>query len=143
MITQQINKAIVSCFLEEAFGKFNGQVMNKLVAGHFHSHAYAAWGLPDGPEGIKLFLDFMRASFSNPAIRIEDMIAEGDKVVVRYIFEANQTGEVMGVAPTGKRFSLPGILIARLEDGKLVEYWREEDFQTVLQQLQSEALQEA
>lgn len=142
MITQHINKAIVSCFLEEAFGKFNGQDMHELVAEKFHAHAWAAWGLPDGPEGVNQFIDFMRSSFSNPSVSIEDMIAEGDKVVVRYVFEADHTGALMGIAPTGNRFILPGILIARLADGKLTEYWREEDFHTALQKLQTEAIQE-
>ena len=54
---------------------------------------------------------------------------------MRYVFEADHTGSLMGVPATGKRVSITGIFIARLDDGKLAEYWREEDSLGLMQQL--------
>lgn len=66
---------------------------------------------------------------------IEDMIAEGDKVVVRVTGRGTHTGELMGIAPTGKQLMMTGIAIYRLEDEKIVERWAEHDLLSMMQQL--------
>ncbi len=129
------HRAIVERFCEEGFEKFNDEAVNELVTDDFHSHAWAALGIPDGPEGIKQFLAFMRSAFSNAHVSVRDVVSEDDKVVARYVFEADHTGDLMGIEATGKRVRLPGIFIARIYDGKLAEYWREEDQLGMMQQL--------
>ena len=130
------NKAIVGRFVEEVFVKSNGDAMEELVAHDFHSHAWAKdFGIPDGPEGVKQFIAIMDSAFSEADVRIEDLLAEGEKVAVRYVYEADHTGELLGIEATGKRISLPGIFITRLEDGKIAEYWRQEDHLGLMQQL--------
>ena len=129
------HRAIVERFCEEGFEKFNDDAANELVTNDFHSHPWSVLGIPDGPEGMKQFLAFMRSAFSNARVAVEDVISEDDKVAVRYVFEAEHTGELMGLGATGKWFRLPGIFIARVEDGKLAEYWREEDQLSMMQQL--------
>jgi steroid delta-isomerase-like uncharacterized protein len=54
---------------------------------------------------------------------IEDVVAEGDKVVVRWINEGSMVGEFLGMPANGKSFRIAGIDIHRLEDGKLAEHW--------------------
>jgi predicted ester cyclase len=66
---------------------------------------------------------------------IEDMIAEGDKVVVRYTFRGTQQGETQGIPPTGKRVTVPGIFICRCAGGKIVEEWDMWDELGLFQQL--------
>ena len=129
------HRAIVERFCEEAFEEFNDAAANELVTDDFHSHPWSALGIPDGPEGMKQFLAFMRSAFSNARVSVEDVISEGDKVAARYVFEADHTGELLGIGATGKRVRLPGIFIARVENGKLAEYWREEDQLGLMQQL--------
>ena len=53
---------------------------------------------------------------------VEDVIAEGDKGVVRWTCVSTHTGELWGIAPTGKRLTTSGIDIFRIEDGKIVEW---------------------
>ena len=134
MPTQE-HRAIIERFAEEAFEKFDADAANGLVTDDFHSHPWSVLGIPDGPEGMKQFLAFMRSAFSNARVSVEDVISEDDKVAVRYVFEADHTGELLGVGATGKRVRIPGIFIARVEDGKLAEYWREEDQLGMMQQL--------
>ena len=131
------HRAIVERFCEEGFEKFNDAAVNELVTDDFHSHPWSALGIPEGPEGMKQFLAFMRSAFSNARVSVEDVISEDDKVVARYVFEADHTGELMGIGATGKQVRLPGIFIARIEDGKLAEYWREEDQLSRMQQLRA------
>ena len=129
--------AIVARFAEALFEKLDGDAAAELVSDDFHAHPWAAYGLPDGPEGVRAFASMLRAAFSHAHRSVEDVIAEGDKVVMRYVFEADHTGTLMGIPPTGKRVRLSGIFIARVEGDKLAEYWREEDLLGLMQQLGS------
>ena len=71
----------------------------------------------------------------NVDVGVEDGLAEGDKVAVRYVYEADHTGELMGIGGTARRVRLPGTFIARVEGGKIAEYWRQEDHLGLMQQL--------
>lgn len=66
-------------------------------------------------------------TLANAEVKVDDLIAEGDRVVMRYRWAADHTGPIMGIPATGKRVEMPGILIARIANGKLAEYWRQED----------------
>lgn len=130
-----LNKAVVAQFLAEVFENFRGQYLDHLVTPDLRAHPLAALGLPDGPEGVRRLLPALRAAFANPKVSVPDMVAEGDRVVARYVFEADHAGELMGVPATGRRVRIPGILVARLREGKVAEYWREEDQWGLLQQI--------
>jgi len=66
---------------------------------------------------------------------VEDMIAEGDKVAVRYTLEGTHEGELFGVPPTGQRLSIKSISIEQVSDGKIREHWRITDTLDMMQQL--------
>ncbi len=67
-----------------------------------------------------------RAALSDVGFAIEDMIAEGDRVVVRGTFTAiHDRGEWLGLAPTGNRVTTTTIAIFRVEEGKIAELWTE------------------
>lgn len=65
---------------------------------------------------------------------IEDLIAEGDKVVVRLTESGTMTGDFMGAAPTGKRYTQPAIEIHRIVDGKIMNLWTVRDIATAMVQ---------
>ena len=66
---------------------------------------------------------------------IDDMVAEGDKVVARITMTGTHTGDFWGIPATGKRVAFTGIYIVRIANGKVVEHWGEEDAVSLLQQL--------
>ena len=66
---------------------------------------------------------------------VEDLVAEGDKVVVRYTGRGTQQGELWGIPPTGKQMTYTGILIWRFAEGKIAEHWAEPDRLGLMQQL--------
>ena len=71
---------------------------------------------------------------------IEDMVAEGDKVVIRVTVSGTHRGEFMGVAPTNKRVSWTSIIISRIVNGIIVERWANTD---MMQQLGAVAIKTA
>jgi predicted ester cyclase len=66
---------------------------------------------------------------------IDDLIAEGDKVVGRFTFRGTHTGTFLGIAPTGRKVSMTGIDVVRIRDGKITEFWYAEQLHDLLRQL--------
>jgi steroid delta-isomerase-like uncharacterized protein len=127
------NKAIVRRFIEQAFNAGNLAVVDELVAGDYVNHL--ASNEVRGPEGMKQFVTTYRTAFPDYACTIDDQIAEGDKVVTRWTVRGTQRGELMGIPPTGKRITLPGVVIDRIANGKLAETWLHADVLEMMQQL--------
>ena len=88
-----------------------------------------------GLEAYKQFFSLYYTAFPDLHFTIEDLIAEGDQVVTRYTARGTQTGDLMGIAPTGKQVTTTGINIYRLANGKAVEGWTNFDGLGQLQQL--------
>ncbi|GAC1392986.1 MAG: hypothetical protein NVS4B11_00700 [Ktedonobacteraceae bacterium] len=76
-----------------------------------------------------------RVAFTDAHFTIEDIIAEGDKIVAHFTAIGTQQGEFMGIPPTGKHVTVTGSSITRLEKGKVVEGWSNFDALRMLQQL--------
>jgi steroid delta-isomerase-like uncharacterized protein len=98
------------------------------------------WHEPDrdirGYEQAKQFVSTFFEAFPDINISVDDVIAEGDKVVSRYTFRGTHQGETQEFGPpTGRQMELEGITIHRFEDGKIVEEWERYDNLSALQQL--------
>jgi predicted ester cyclase len=83
--------------------------------------------VPDHAEAAKQEAADFRRGFPDVVSTIEDLIAEGDKVVARWRARATHQGEYMGISPTGNRVEFTGISIYRIEAGKIAESWNVED----------------
>lgn len=130
------NKAIAVQLYEEIFNKGNVELANKLVAPTAVNHdPTLPPGIPDGPEGLKSAVAMLRGAFPDSQHTIEDLIAEGDKVVVRLTHSGTHQGTYMGLPPTGKRIALSSIHIYRFAGGELVEAWTNRDDLGLMQQL--------
>lgn len=92
--------------------------------------------LKPGLEGIKQAFKVFAGAYPDGTHVIHDLIAEGDRVVVRVSGTGTQTGEFKGIKPTGKKAEMTGIVIYRIEEGKIVERWAQHNFLGfVMQQL--------
>ena len=80
-------------------------------------------GRVSGREGVRQAFALFRKAFPDTRHQLHDVICEGDRVVVRLEAWGTHTGELFGVAPTGKTFSQTGIVIYRLEDNRIRERW--------------------
>jgi steroid delta-isomerase-like uncharacterized protein len=104
---------------------------------------YAAdlvWHEPDqdlrGYEEARQFVSMYKTAFPDLNVTVEDTMAEGDKVITRYIVRGTHEEEIEEFGPpTGRHLELEGITIHRIEDGKIVEEWERYDNLGMLQQL--------
>lgn len=76
-----------------------------------------------------------RAAFPDFNLTVDDMVAEGDKVVARITWRGTHKDEYMGIAPTDKQVTMEIISIYRVEGGKLAEQWAKSDTLNMMQQL--------
>ena len=109
----EANKALVHKWIE-AWRNINLALLDELF-----TQDYAVNGTVTGPEGVKQAVQFLHAVFSEIALELNEMVAEDDKVVVRWTMRGRQVGDFMGIAPTGKIVELQGINIYRVQDGKI------------------------
>jgi steroid delta-isomerase-like uncharacterized protein len=126
------NKALVRRLVEEVIGHGNFALIDEFVAADYVGHTSS--GDTNREEHQQIFATMHRA-FPDLQITIDDMIAEGDKVVTRWTALGTHKGEFAGIPPTGKRGVVTGIDINRIVDGKLVECWTNSDDLGLLQQL--------
>jgi steroid delta-isomerase-like uncharacterized protein len=130
------NKAIVVQLYKEVFNKGDLVLADKLVAPNAVNHDPAAPpNIPDGAVGVKAVVTMLRSAFPDDHHTIEDLIAEGDKVVVRLTHTGTHQGNFLGLPPTGKHISQTSIHIFRFAEGKLVEGWANRDDLGLLQQI--------
>ena len=121
MSTEQ-NRALVRRMVEEIFNRGSLSRIDEFVAPDFVEHEELPPGIPRGREGVTQLLSIFRSAFADFKVTIDDIIAEGDKVVIRQTFSGTHKGEFMGIPPTGKSVSFGVIDIIRIADGKFVEH---------------------
>ncbi len=120
------NKAIARRFVE-VFQTGDVSTLDEVLASNFVDHNPLPEQAP-GPEGMKQMIGMMRGIFPDLVLSAEDLIAEGDKAVLRWSATGTHQGEFMGVPVTG-------IGIDRIEGGKIVEHWEQFDAMGMMQQL--------
>ena len=129
----EVNKVLVLRGWEEIVNQKNLDAFDEFYAADAVHHE------PDqdlqGLEEVKQYIAMYFEAFPDMSVSVEDLIAEGDKVVSRYAYLGTHQGELQGIAPTNKHIEKEGITIHRIEGGKIVEEWEQYDKLSFLQQL--------
>jgi steroid delta-isomerase-like uncharacterized protein len=131
------NKAVLRREVEELYNHTgNLDVVEEIFSPDYVSHEPTS-GEVRGIEGARQFAATFRKAFPDLENIIEDMVAEGDKVVMRFSGSGTHEGETTEAfgPPTGKRMEITGITIKRFADGKIVEAWTNFDALGMMQQL--------
>jgi len=137
-MTTEDNKATIRRIIEEGWNQGKIAVFDELCAFDWIHHD------PTQPhvrilENYKRYVTERRSAFPDLHFRVEDMIAEGDQVVVRWMWHGTHTGDLltpmMHLPATGKQVTVTGITIFRFADGKVVETWNQSDRLGLYQQL--------
>ena len=134
----EVLKNRIRQFVEEIWHKGNLGAIDEFIAPDYirHTSQFREGGRDvHGPEDARKSIAALRASFPDIHFDLEDILAEGDKVVARWTCTGTHRGEFRGIAPTGKRVAFSGMNIYRLRDGKIVERWSVKDYATVFRQL--------
>src|SRR6266851_2123641 len=112
------NKALIQRFFEEVINQRNLTALDQFVSPAAVNHTVPS-GLPQGPSQ---FLSLHLNAFPDMKATVEDLLADGDKVVARVSYRGTHHGAFMGIPPTGKQITVAGLNIFRIANGKLVEH---------------------
>lgn len=128
------NKVRVHRLYEEVFNQKNLAAIDDYFASNIVDHSLPP-GAPAGIEGVKLTIGMFQGAFPDLHITIEDSIAEGNMAVARWTLRGTHQGASLGMPPTGKQVTMPGVSLLRFDGGKAVETWVVFDQLGMLQQL--------
>jgi steroid delta-isomerase-like uncharacterized protein len=126
------NKAIMRGMIEELWNQGKMEAADKYFAA---DHVAPDLPVPPGPDGVKLIAGMFLAAFPDLHMEIEDIIAEGDKVVARFVETGTHKGDFMGVPATGKSVKFGEVGILQIKDGKIVKSWYNLDQFGLMQQI--------
>lgn len=135
--TVSANKAVVLRSESELWSKGNLAAADELYAPDFVCHFVVGpeW---KGIDGIKSEVASHRASFPDWEEKVDDIIAEGDRVAIRFTSTGTQRGEFQGIAPTNRKVRIQEVAIFRLVHGKIAEQWGIPDVHSLLEQLKQQ-----
>lgn len=132
-----INKEIIQRLYKEVLVEWNMKVVDELVAPQFISHDWPEGG-PTGPQPFKNYYSkVIKSVVPDARYAVDDVIAEDDKVVVRWRLLGTHKGEYLNIPPSGKFITLKGIAIYRLREGELIERWVVTDLYGLLQEIRN------
>jgi len=132
-MTTEENKTLGRLIYERVYNEGNLSLIDQV-----YDKNYVGYNPPSefrGSESLKLFVLANQSAFPDLKFIVEDQIAEGDKVAIRWTGTGTHRGEFMGVVPTGKVVTSTGITVSRIASGKIVESWTNMDILGMMQQL--------
>ncbi len=128
------NKTLIREIIEEVWNKGDLAAVDRYFAPDYVDHTPFP-GQGPGPEGYRQVVTAIREAFPDLHLTLGDILGEGDKVAFRYTMEGTHQGDFMGIPPTGKPFSVGGMIFARVAEGKAAERWANLDTLGMMQQL--------
>jgi predicted ester cyclase len=133
-MSAQTNATIARRYLADFWNRGDEAAINEILAAGAVGHV-AGKDITAGPTALLARRAGLLSIYSNPTFTLEDEIAAGAKVVLRWTFRGRHTGAGAGVPPTSKEVVVTGINIFRIADGKIAELWVESDDLGELRQL--------
>ena len=133
MSTEEENKAIVKRIAEEIYNIGNLDIVEEVISPNYTFH----YTLGDfkGREGFRQVVTGVRQGFPDFNMTINDMVAEGDTVAIRFTYTGTHLGESFGIPPTGKSVTMDECLFFRFENGMETDEWIYADSLALFQQL--------
>lgn len=128
------NKAVIQAFIDEVLNQHRLDRANDLVKENF-IELDPLPGQEQGRAGLKAILGMLWSAFPDMHWLIREQIAEGDMVVTRFVWTGTHRGPFLGVPATSKSVEVKGVVIDRLEDGKMAESRILMDTMGLMQQL--------
>lgn len=132
-MSTETNKKLARRLYDDVLNDRRLDVVDELALADYAEHDPLP-GQRDGLAGLKdramMLVEGLTSTYT-----VEDVIAEGDRVVVRWRNTGTHSGAFLGIPPTGRSFSIAGIDVYRIENDRLAEHWHVVDQLTMLQQL--------
>src|SRR5262249_54176659 len=124
------NKALVRRWYDEVLNGADLAVVDDVVAADLVFN-----GQPIGRAGIAQAAAWVHSIFPDLQVTVEDVVADGDRVVTRFSARATHRGEFMGIPPTGRTVTLRGVHVDRVQGGRIAERWETVDLLALLREL--------
>ena len=133
----EANKDVVRRFIDECVNTHRSELLPDFVDAGLRAHPGTPGTAPDteGLDGIREAFQRFRTTFPDLHISPEEMVAEGDLVAVRWTATGTHSGDLAGIAATGTAVRWAGTAMYRFADGRIVEWWRNDDSVWLLHQL--------
>jgi steroid delta-isomerase-like uncharacterized protein len=128
------NKEVIQAFLEDVLNQGRLERANDLVKENF-AELDPLPGQEQGREGLKAIIHVLRTAFPDMHWVVKEMVAEGEKVVTRFVWTGTQRGAFLGIPATGRSVEVKGVVIDRLEDGQMADSRILMDTMGLMQQL--------
>ncbi|MDQ4061974.1 MAG: ester cyclase [Pseudomonadota bacterium] len=125
----EANKALVRAYYDALINRCDLGALDRFVAEDYFDHPT---GKRAGVEGVKVQARALHAAFGDFRVTIDDMVAEGDRVAMRGTWAGVHTGPFRGIAPTGRPFTVTGMVFFRIADGRIAERWAQVDLKTAI-----------
>ncbi len=132
--SQDQNKDLVRRSIEQVWKDGNLRAVDEFYANNYVDHTPAP-GFQPNREGVQETTELYHRAFPDLDLMIDELVAEGDKVVARFTVHGTHKGDLQGIPPTGKHVRINGIAIQRVQGGKIIESWEITDQLSLLQQL--------
>jgi steroid delta-isomerase-like uncharacterized protein len=129
------NKSVVRRWYAEVTNQGKLEVADELLAPEYVCHDPNSEAGEVRADTLKESITYFRNALADMRFEIEEMIAEGDKVVTRWTLRGTHRGELFGVKSSGEQVGMSGIVISRVAEGKIVEEWDEYDLLGLMRQL--------
>lgn len=134
MDSSEHNKHLVRDSIERVWGDQQLDLVDHFLASDFIDHS-APDGTQAGPAGFADGVRRILAAFPDARNQIDEIVAEGDRVVVRWTMTGTHTGDGLGFPATGRAIRLAGITMSRIAGGRIAEHWSYRDDLAMLRQL--------
>ena len=128
------NKAAMRRIFEEGWNQGDFAVVEEIFSPDYVAH-FTPPGAPAGRDGFRWFVQMYRTAFPDLHLQVDDMLADGDKVISRFTIRGTHTGQLMNIPPTNKEVTVTAMVIVRFENGQNMEAWAETDRFGLMQQL--------
>jgi steroid delta-isomerase-like uncharacterized protein len=129
----EANKTMARRYYDEVLNEGRIDVLDELAVSDYDEHDPLP-GQGTGRAGLKDRVGALRQGLGQ-TFTVEDVIAEGDRVAVRWSASGQHVGDFLGIPSTGRSFTIAGIDIHRFRDGRMSEHWHVVDQLALLQQL--------
>ena len=120
---------------EDVWNRKNLSAIDELMSADYVHHDPSSPAVPSGVDGYKQFVNYYMNAFPDAHFTIDDAFTDGQNEVTRWTVVGTHEGELAGIPRTGRRFSVTGISIARIVNGKITESWNSWDALGLMQQL--------
>lgn len=129
------NKTLIERYFEEVWNNGELDVLDDIIHQNYINHSPGMPNPEKGPAGLKPIVAAMRVGFPDLNFKIDDLIITDQNIAIRSTMSGTHAGELFGMPATGKKVVVNQFQFEHIQDGKIIEHWRQSDDLGMMKQL--------